>query len=214
MLMLLLSYLVSKVEKLIKTTQDPPVVTLGIKDGCFSSENPSNLDTASRLSVSESQSETDSRHSPVSNSSQTKKVTQSQILAQSIKEIKDSLAQKDPIEEFERLSRKKLDESLEESQLSENIDKNRYRDILPYDSTRVQLMDSMTGDYINANFVDMTVPSGMLNRYIATQGPLESTCDDFWQMVWERNCSLIIMVTTLVENGRVKCHQYWPKEKD
>lgn len=142
-----------------------------------------------------------------------------QTLADSIKAIKKGLERGDDgkmklIEEFEKLSRKKEDESLSESNLSENIDKNRYRDILPYDSTRVPLIDSMTGDYINASFVDMVVPSGNVNRYIATQGPLASTCDDFWQMVWEQNCSLIIMVTPLIEAGRVKCHKYWPDEKD
>lgn len=135
-------------------------------------------------------------------------------LAESIRLIKRGLEKGDLITKFEKLSRKKEDESHEESRLMENIDKNRYQDILPYDSTRVQLMDSMTGDYINASFVDMAVPSGMLNRYIATQGPLSSTCDDFWQMIWEQNCSLIIMVTPLIEAGRVKCHKYWPDEKD
>lgn len=139
---------------------------------------------------------------------------QSETLAKSISAIKKSLEKGEMIAEFEKLSRKNEDEPLEESKSMENIDKNRYRDILPYDSTRVQLIDSMTGDYINASFVDMTVPSGLVNRYIATQGPLQSTCDDFWQMVWEQNCSLIIMVTPLVEAGRVKCHKYWPDEKE
>lgn len=145
-----------------------------------------------------------------------KHINQLQTLSDSIKAIKISLEgdRKELIEEFEKLSRKKEDESLDESKLMENINKNRYRDILPYDSTRVQLNDSMTGDYINASFVDMTVPSGIVNRYIATQGPLASTCDDFWQMVWEQHCSLIIMVTPLVEAGRVKCHKYWPDEKE
>lgn len=135
-------------------------------------------------------------------------------LSASIREIKEGLRTRKLIDDFEKLSRKKEDESLEESRLMENIDKNRYQDILPYDSTRVQLIDSMTGDYINASFVNMLVPSGSLNRYIATQGPLASTCDDFWQMVWEQNCSLIIMVTPLIEGGRIKCHKYWPDERE
>lgn len=139
--------------------------------------------------------------------------TTTTTLAESIKTIKKGLESDDLIKAFDKLSRKKDDESHEESRLMENIDKNRYQDILPYDSTRVQLLDSMTGDYINASFVDMTVPPGIINRYIATQGPLSSTCDDFWQMIWEQNCSLIIMVTPLIEAGRVKCHKYWPDEK-
>lgn len=132
----------------------------------------------------------------------------------SIQRIKKGLVSRNLIDDFEQLSRKKDDESMEESRLAENIDKNRYRDILPYDSTRVVLLDSMTGDYINASYVNMKVPSGKVNRFIATQGPLASTCEDFWQMIWEQNSSLIIMVTPLIEAGRVKCHKYWPDDKE
>lgn len=164
----------------------------------------SNSDTQSRISNSSSSS--NSRTLLPNNPNST--------LAESIKAIKEGISSKELVLEFEKLSRKKEDESHDESRLMENIDKNRYQDILPYDSTRVQLLDSMTGDYINASFVDMAVPSGSVNRYIATQGPLSSTCDDFWQMIWEQNCSLIIMVTPLIEAGRVKCHKYWPEEKE
>lgn len=165
------------------------------------------------------QSDTNSRLSPTSISSSTKRADENKTLEESIKDIKKGLIKNETgvielIEEFEKLSRKNEDESLDESKLSENIDKNRYRDILPYDSTRVQLIDSMTGDYINASFVHMSISSKTVNRYIATQGPLSSTCEDFWQMVWEQNSSLIIMVTPLVEAGRVKCHKYWPDEKE
>lgn len=159
-------------------------------------------------------------HSRLSNSSSSSTLNiavnqnPNSTLAESIEAIKKGIKKGEIITEFEKLSRKKEDESHEESRLIDNIDKNRYQDILPYDSTRVQLLDSMTGDYINASYVDIPVPNGTVNRYIATQGPLSSTCDDFWQMVWEQNCSLIIMVTPLVEAGRVKCHKYWPDEKE
>lgn len=111
----------------------------------------------------------------------------------------------------------------------ENLNKNRYRDISPYDETRVILLAGENGDYINANYVNMEIPgSGIINRYIATQGthspktqlffyylfyclgPLASTVTDFWQMVLEAGTGLIVMLTPLVERGRVKCHQYWP----
>lgn len=79
------------------------------------------------------------------------------------------------------------------------------------DVTRVILLGSASGDYINANYVNMEIPgSGIINRYIATQGPLSSTVADFWQMVLEAGSTLVVMLTTLVERGRAKCHQYWP----
>ena len=60
-------------------------------------------------------------------------------------------------------------------------------------------------------FEQMEIPgSGIVNRYIAAQGPLPNTCADFWQMVWEQQCRLVVMLTTEVEQGRVKCHRYWP----
>jgi len=57
----------------------------------------------------------------------------------------------------------------------------------------------------------MEIPgSGIVIRYIAAQGPLPETSGDFWQMVWDQRSSLVVMLTTNVERGRVKCHQYWP----
>jgi tyrosine-protein phosphatase non-receptor type 4 len=66
------------------------------------------------------------------------------------------------------------------------------------------------GDYINANYVNMEIPNGTINRYIATQGPLANTVRDFWRMVQQESSHLIVMLTTVMERGRVKCHQYWP----
>ncbi|KAL8615564.1 hypothetical protein ACOMHN_016141 [Nucella lapillus] len=116
------------------------------------------------------------------------------------------------IAQFEQLYRKKPGLTVNEARLEENINKNRYRDISPYDQTRVVLKNCGTGDYVNANYVNMEIPvSGIINRYIAAQGPLPNTCTDFWQMVWEQQSSLVVMLTTKVERGRVKCHQYWPQ---
>ncbi|VDM27783.1 unnamed protein product [Toxocara canis] len=101
--------------------------------------------------------------------------------------------------------------SMNDCRLSSNINKNRYRDVCPYDETRVRI-NAPSGDYINASFVNMEIPSsGIVNRYIAAQGPLPHTSGDFWHMVWEQLSTTIVMLTTTIERGRVKCHQYWPR---
>jgi protein tyrosine phosphatase len=75
----------------------------------------------------------------------------------------------------------------------------------------VVLAGNESGDYINANHMTLSTPDGTTtNRYIATQGPTKKTMVDFWTMVQQEKCSLIVMLTNLSENGRVKCHQYWP----
>ncbi|XP_023221337.1 tyrosine-protein phosphatase non-receptor type 4-like [Centruroides sculpturatus] len=58
----------------------------------------------------------------------------------------------------------------------------------------------------------MEIPNtGIINKYIATQGPLPNTCAEFWQMVWEQDSTIIVMVTTLTEQGQAKCYRYWPQ---
>ncbi|XP_026563783.1 tyrosine-protein phosphatase non-receptor type 4 isoform X2 [Pseudonaja textilis] len=112
--------------------------------------------------------------------------------------------------QFDQLYRKKPGMTMLCAKLPQNISKNRYRDISPYDATRVIL--NSNEDYINANYINMEIPSSsIINKYIACQGPLPNTCPDFWQMIWEQNSSMVVMLTTQVERGRVKCHQYWPE---
>ncbi|XP_069683313.1 tyrosine-protein phosphatase non-receptor type 4 [Periplaneta americana] len=136
---------------------------------------------------------------------------QADALAESMLLLADGLASGALVAQFEQLYRKKPGLSTDEARKSENQNKNRYRDISPYDVTRVILVGGSSGDYINANFVNMEIPgSGIINRYIATQGPLPNTVADFWQMVVEVQSTLVVMVTPLVERGRTKCHQYWP----
>uniref|UniRef100_A0A8C0BS36 protein-tyrosine-phosphatase n=1 Tax=Buteo japonicus TaxID=224669 RepID=A0A8C0BS36_9AVES len=98
--------------------------------------------------------------------------------------------------------------------LSENRGKNRYNNILPYDTSRVKLSnvdDDPCSDYINASYI----PGNNFRReYIATQGPLPGTKDEFWKMAWEQNVHNIVMVTQCVEKGRVKCDHYWPLDQD
>jgi tyrosine-protein phosphatase non-receptor type 4 len=141
-------------------------------------------------------------------------VPRSDLLAQSLLLLRDSLLSGAAITQFEQLYRKKPGMTMNVCRRSENLNKNRYRDIAPYDTTRVILKSSPNGgDYINANYVNMEVPSsGIVNRYIAAQGPLPHTAADFWQAVWEQLCNTIVMLTGTVERGRVKCHQYWPGE--
>ncbi|XP_034466453.1 tyrosine-protein phosphatase non-receptor type 3 isoform X1 [Hippoglossus hippoglossus] len=110
---------------------------------------------------------------------------------------------------FENLYRRKPGLSLTCARLPENMEKNRYKDVLPYDDTRVVLQGQE--DYINASHITVVPPvSGVCLRYVAAQGPLPQTCTHFWQTVWEQQTHTIIMLTTLTERGRTKCHQYWP----
>lgn len=90
-------------------------------------------------------------------------------------------------------------------------EKNRYANVIPVPETRVALKavdGDPISDYINANFVKG--PKGAPKYYIASQGPLESTRADFWRMVWEQQCRVIVMLTDFVENEVQKCAEYFP----
>uniref|UniRef100_A0AAF5DD56 protein-tyrosine-phosphatase n=1 Tax=Strongyloides stercoralis TaxID=6248 RepID=A0AAF5DD56_STRER len=137
------------------------------------------------------------------------------MLKQSLRILQENLRNGICVEQFETIYRINPEMKMYDSKLPENTSKNRYRDILPYDETRVRLQKNISGDYINASHISIEIPSsGIINRYIACQGPLPTTCGDFWQMIWEQSCSTIVMLTTTIENGRVKCHQYWPRLYD
>ncbi|XP_068792309.1 tyrosine-protein phosphatase non-receptor type 3 isoform X8 [Struthio camelus] len=134
-------------------------------------------------------------------------------LEESMEQLKKGLESGTVLIQFEQLYRKKPGLAVTCAKVPQNMDKNRYKDVLPYDATRIILQGDE--DYINANYVNMEIPAvGIVNRYIATQGPLPHTCAHFWQVVWDHKLSLIIMLTTLTERGRTKCHQYWPDPPD
>ncbi|XP_058868921.1 tyrosine-protein phosphatase non-receptor type 3 isoform X4 [Acipenser ruthenus] len=132
-------------------------------------------------------------------------------LEESMQQLKRGLESGTVLNQFEQLYRKKPGMTILCAKLPQNMDKNRYKDVLPYDNTRVALLEGEEDDYINANFVNMAIPSaGIVNKYVASQGPLPHTCSHFWQAVWEQHCAVIVMLTTLTERGKPKCHQYWP----
>uniref|UniRef100_A0A4W5PNY6 protein-tyrosine-phosphatase n=1 Tax=Hucho hucho TaxID=62062 RepID=A0A4W5PNY6_9TELE len=116
--------------------------------------------------------------------------------------------------EFKRLANTKAHTSrFVSANLPCNKFKNRLVNIMPYETTRVclQPIRGLEGsDYINASYID---GYRQQRGYIATQGPLAETTEDFWRMLWEHNSTIVVMLTKLREMGREKCHQYWPAER-
>jgi netrin-G3 ligand len=116
--------------------------------------------------------------------------------------------------EFKRLAMDKLDPNrFSTANRSVNKNKNRFVNILPFENTRVVLSYTRGvdgSDYINASLVD---GYKQRNAFIATQGPLKETEQEFWRMLWEQESKVIVMLTKLTERGQEKCHQYWPEGK-
>uniref|UniRef100_UPI00358EE77B tyrosine-protein phosphatase non-receptor type 21-like isoform X2 n=1 Tax=Myxine glutinosa TaxID=7769 RepID=UPI00358EE77B len=128
------------------------------------------------------------------------------------KQLESRIDQGTVLMEFEQVPKRLVGARCDTAQLSDNVERNRFRDVLPYEGNRVQLVtskDNPTG-YINASHIQMDIAGEHWN-YIATQGPLAGTCQDFWQMVWEEGVNVIAMVTAEEEGGKQKCHRYWPK---
>uniref|UniRef100_A0A8C1GRE9 protein-tyrosine-phosphatase n=1 Tax=Cyprinus carpio TaxID=7962 RepID=A0A8C1GRE9_CYPCA len=127
-------------------------------------------------------------------------------------------------EEFDALQKleTKVTKTRDEGMRPENKSKNRYKNILPFDDTRVILHNAdpnvVGSDYINANYVTVRPQhKSQLNHkslkfffYIACQGCLATTVNDFWKMVWQEKSRVIVMTTREVEKGRNKCVPYWP----
>ncbi|XP_075759720.1 tyrosine-protein phosphatase non-receptor type 6 isoform X2 [Pelodiscus sinensis] len=122
-------------------------------------------------------------------------------------------------EEFDSLQKQEAKHLYDrhEGQRPENKGKNRYKNILPFDHSRVILQgrdpNILGADYINANYIKnkLISPDEVTKTYIASQGCLDATVNDFWQMVWQENSHIIVMTTREVEKGRNKCVPYWPE---
>uniref|UniRef100_A0A8C4EN24 Protein tyrosine phosphatase receptor type Na n=1 Tax=Dicentrarchus labrax TaxID=13489 RepID=A0A8C4EN24_DICLA len=188
-----------------------------------SKSSMSRQDYTSRVSSVSSQFSDGPQHSPSSTHSSTP--SWSEEPAQSNMDIstghmilaymEDHLRNKDRLQkEWEALCSYQADpSSVAVAQGPSNMDKNRHAESLPYDHSRVKLkseVNSNKQDYINASIIfdhDPRQPA-----YIATQGPLAHTVADFWQMVWENGCTVIVMMTALVEDGEKQCERYWPDE--
>jgi len=124
-----------------------------------------------------------------------------------------------PSIEFSRLAKEVENhiqsKTVKVASLPENKGKNRYPNILPFDDTRVvlSLAHGRGSDFINANWVCGIDSHGSLDlhAYIATQGPMKHTIDDFWRMVWETEAHSIIMLGREKEMCKIKVDRYWPR---
>ncbi|XP_052828236.1 receptor-type tyrosine-protein phosphatase T isoform X2 [Octopus bimaculoides] len=113
--------------------------------------------------------------------------------------------------EYRRLSQN-TEATCKAANLQENKAKNRYKNIVAYDHSRVILekCKDSDSDYINANYIDgFNKPK----KYIASQGPTSAIIADFWQMLWQVNCTKLVMLTNLIETGKTKCEKYWPDKE-
>lgn len=129
------------------------------------------------------------------------------------KVLEKKLSENLVFKEFEETPKRIMEYDCNVAKLAENTHRNRFRDVLPYDITRVKLnprKDNSSG-YINASHIKLTV-GHRLWWYIATQAPMDNTPVDFWQMVWEQEVEVIAMLTALMELGRPKCYPYWPQD--
>ncbi|XP_038165253.1 tyrosine-protein phosphatase non-receptor type 1-like [Cyprinodon tularosa] len=113
---------------------------------------------------------------------------------------------------YEEIRQQSCESPCKVAKFPENKNRNRYRDVSPFDHSRICLQLG-SNDYINASLITAEEAQ---RKYILTQGPLPSTCGHFWEMVWEQRTRGVVMLNRVVEKGSIKCAQYWPhkEEKD
>ncbi|KFO82673.1 Tyrosine-protein phosphatase non-receptor type 22 [Cuculus canorus] len=141
---------------------------------------------------------------------------QREILLQNLERAQGKkLNREEFVEEFLKLKRQSTKYRADKiypttaAEQPENIKKNRYKDILPFDHSRVELSlitSDADSDYINANFIKGVYGP---RAYIATQGPLPTTVIDFWRMIWEYKVLVVVMACMEFEMGKKKCERYW-----
>ncbi|XP_062503040.1 tyrosine-protein phosphatase non-receptor type 13-like isoform X2 [Corticium candelabrum] len=124
--------------------------------------------------------------------------------------VDEQLNDQDTVNEYLHLCENRLSADCSVGRLPKNKSKNRFSNLLPFDHSRVKLSGGdENSNYINASTVKMRIGSGF-HKFICTQGPLSNTVGDFWRMIWEQHCHVIVMITKLHEAGKDKCHSYWP----
>ncbi|XP_028667917.1 tyrosine-protein phosphatase non-receptor type 1 [Erpetoichthys calabaricus] len=109
---------------------------------------------------------------------------------------------------YQAIRQQSVDMPCKYAKLQENKNRNRYRDVSPFDHSRIRLQLG-DNDYINASLISMEEAQ---RNYILTQGPLPNTCGHFWEMVWEQRTHGVVMLNRVIEKGSMKCAQYWPQE--
>ncbi|XP_057836833.1 protein-tyrosine-phosphatase PTP1 isoform X2 [Cryptomeria japonica] len=143
--------------------------------------------------------------------------SQLSFCSEALEQFKQTLSSRTKVfKEFEalQLGRSRRPELMRRSSVAnQHGHKNRYTDVLPFDDTRV-VLNCAGNDYINASYI-VNTSSENIPKFIATQGPLPETLEDFWEMIIQHRCPVIVMLTQLIDNYKVvKCADYFPAEEE
>lgn len=126
-------------------------------------------------------------------------------------EFESKIASNTVYDEFDSIPLSRMNCSSQDGRFTENIYRNRYPDVIPYDDTRVRLIPTKENlhGYINASHVKVRIENTIYS-YIAAESPLSSTVYDFWRMISGSNVHVIVM---LLGNDRQLCANYFPHSK-